>query len=415
MKYMSTSEASKKWNITDRRIRVLLNEDRIEGAIKVGRSWMIPINAKKPLDLRVKNDSGFEESNKEYFDVFASVYVGLKEYPQSKNFEYMKFLKENNIETIFISGHMPEVLPGFLDDLKETIEYANQLGLKVILDVSKKTLDQMGIPKDIYSLRLDYGFNVNDIIELLKEDFYVEINASITQTDEINFLISQNIDFSKLRISHNFYPKLYTGLSHEDVRKRNEMYKSLGLKIMAYVPSTSGKRPPMFEGLPTIEEHRYLDLAGSLADLAILGIDEVCFGDAYCNEEELNIALNYKRDIITIPIVVFEGISEKELAILKRTHANRRDANPYFIRSSFRTKETIKSFNAIERLPKMITIDNEGFLRYQGEVGIMKTNLPKDKRVNVVGKAMISDFLLKEIKPGQKFRFMIRGVEKWKK
>ncbi len=353
-----------------------------------------------------------EKNEGQRFDVFASVYVGLPEYPQNKNFEYMKFLKENNIETIFISGHMPEVLPGFLEDLKETIDYANEIGLKVILDVSKKTLDEMGIPKGIYSLRLDYGFNRYDILELLKEDFYVEINASITQTDEVEFLISKGADFSKLRISHNFYPKLYTGLSQEDVKKKNELYKSLGLKIMAYVPSVSGKRPPMFEGLPTIEEHRHLDLYGALADLAILGVDEVCFGDAYCSEEELFIALNYRRDLITIPIVVYEGISEEELMILNRTHANRRDANPYFVRSSFRTKNTINSFNTIERLPKMITVDNEGFLRYQGEVGIMRQNLKKDERVNIVGKALISDFLLENIKPGQRFKFVVRGTIK---
>ncbi len=54
MKYMTTSEASNKWGISDRRIRVLLNEGRIEGAIKTGRNWMIPIDANKPVDLREK-------------------------------------------------------------------------------------------------------------------------------------------------------------------------------------------------------------------------------------------------------------------------------------------------------------------------------------------------------------------------
>lgn len=54
MKYMTTSEASNKWGISDRRIRVLLNEGRIEGAIKTGRNWMIPKDANKPVDLREK-------------------------------------------------------------------------------------------------------------------------------------------------------------------------------------------------------------------------------------------------------------------------------------------------------------------------------------------------------------------------
>lgn len=63
MKYMSTKEASKKWNINDRRIRVLLNEKRIEGAIKVGRNWMIPIDAAKPIDKRHKVATKFKGIN----------------------------------------------------------------------------------------------------------------------------------------------------------------------------------------------------------------------------------------------------------------------------------------------------------------------------------------------------------------
>jgi len=63
MKYMTTSEASNKWGISDRRIRVLLSEGRIEGAIKTGRNWMIPIDANKPIDLREKSESDFRGLN----------------------------------------------------------------------------------------------------------------------------------------------------------------------------------------------------------------------------------------------------------------------------------------------------------------------------------------------------------------
>ncbi len=349
------------------------------------------------------------------FNVFASIYVGLEDYPQTKNFEYMAFLKSKNIDTIFISAHMPEALPDFLEDLVATIDYANKLGLKVILDVSKKVLDRIGIPKGIYSLRLDWGFTCDDILELSKNDFFIEINASIAHREEIEFLISRGIDFSKLRISHNFYPKPYTGLSQEDVLSRNLLYKSLGLHIMAYVPSRHGKRPPIYEGLPTIEEHRQMDLLASLADLAMLEVDEVCFGDAYCSAEELEEALTYNRDLITIPIDVFEGISDIGRSILSKIHTNRTDENPYGVRSSMREVNTIPKRNTFDRKKKMVTIDNEGFLRYQEELTIMRQDLPSDERVNVVGIAHISDYLLNEIRPGQKFRFQIRGVVPWKK
>lgn len=71
MKYMSTHEASEKWGISDRRIRVLCNEGRIEGAIKIGRSWSVPVNAIKPLDARegIKKDYLGLEYDFDYIDI----------------------------------------------------------------------------------------------------------------------------------------------------------------------------------------------------------------------------------------------------------------------------------------------------------------------------------------------------------
>jgi len=53
MEFMTTKEAVKKWNISERRIRQLLQDGRIEGAVKNGNSWNIPIDAVKPVDKRV--------------------------------------------------------------------------------------------------------------------------------------------------------------------------------------------------------------------------------------------------------------------------------------------------------------------------------------------------------------------------
>jgi len=52
MEYMTTREAVIKWNISERRIRQLLQDGRIEGAKKVGNTWNIPINVNKPADKR---------------------------------------------------------------------------------------------------------------------------------------------------------------------------------------------------------------------------------------------------------------------------------------------------------------------------------------------------------------------------
>lgn len=53
MEFMTTKEAVKKWNISERRIRQLLQDGRIECAVKNGNSWNIPVDAIKPVDKRV--------------------------------------------------------------------------------------------------------------------------------------------------------------------------------------------------------------------------------------------------------------------------------------------------------------------------------------------------------------------------
>ncbi|MBK5247340.1 MAG: Fic family protein [Peptostreptococcaceae bacterium] len=55
MKYISIKEASEKWKISDRRIRVLCSEGRIEGAVKIGRNWAVLADAVQPADARERN------------------------------------------------------------------------------------------------------------------------------------------------------------------------------------------------------------------------------------------------------------------------------------------------------------------------------------------------------------------------
>lgn len=52
--YITTSQAAKKWNLSERRVRILCSERKVEGAFQVGRGWNIPVNAKKPADGRLK-------------------------------------------------------------------------------------------------------------------------------------------------------------------------------------------------------------------------------------------------------------------------------------------------------------------------------------------------------------------------
>ena len=53
MQYMDVNTASQKWGITGRRVRILCNDGRIDGAVRNGWSWLIPADAPKPGDGRV--------------------------------------------------------------------------------------------------------------------------------------------------------------------------------------------------------------------------------------------------------------------------------------------------------------------------------------------------------------------------
>lgn len=53
--FLTVKQASEKWGISDRRIRVLCSEGKIPGAYREGRGWKIPVDAKKPADGRYKS------------------------------------------------------------------------------------------------------------------------------------------------------------------------------------------------------------------------------------------------------------------------------------------------------------------------------------------------------------------------
>lgn len=52
MEYIKVSKAAEKWGISPRRVRLLCAEGKIEGVVRKGKLYMIPENAKKPLDGR---------------------------------------------------------------------------------------------------------------------------------------------------------------------------------------------------------------------------------------------------------------------------------------------------------------------------------------------------------------------------
>ncbi|MGI6109539.1 MAG: hypothetical protein ACOYB8_06835 [Eubacteriaceae bacterium] len=56
MEYLTTQEASEKWNISLRYVQKLLAAGKVEGAVKVSRTWLIPADARKPDNIGCNSD-----------------------------------------------------------------------------------------------------------------------------------------------------------------------------------------------------------------------------------------------------------------------------------------------------------------------------------------------------------------------
>ena len=63
IQYMSAREAAEKWNISQRRVSILCSECRIPDVAMLGNMWIIPRNAEKPVDARMKRNAINEKGN----------------------------------------------------------------------------------------------------------------------------------------------------------------------------------------------------------------------------------------------------------------------------------------------------------------------------------------------------------------
>lgn len=56
--FITVQEAAAKWDITPRQVQILSKNNRIEGASRMSRIWIIPENAKKPTIDKRKAEYG---------------------------------------------------------------------------------------------------------------------------------------------------------------------------------------------------------------------------------------------------------------------------------------------------------------------------------------------------------------------
>ena len=52
--YITVKEAAIKWKVTERQVQILCKNNRIVGATRMSRIWIIPENAEKPTNDKRK-------------------------------------------------------------------------------------------------------------------------------------------------------------------------------------------------------------------------------------------------------------------------------------------------------------------------------------------------------------------------
>ncbi|BBU37898.1 DUF871 domain-containing protein [Aeribacillus composti] len=349
--------------------------------------------------------------------------IYLSEERTIQNVQWIEKAASLGLRSIFTSLHIPEDDPNtYLYLLKDLGSLAKKFNMELFADVSPKSLGYLGL--DFQSLdelvqwgltgiRVDYGFTSEEIVELSKK-MKVGINASTVSETEIDILINKGLIVKNVEAWHNFYPRPETGLDTNFLMNRNRFLKSKGFTTVAFIPGDKEMRGPVYAGLPTLEKHRTASPVTAAAELFhSYDTDKVLIGDLSVTNDTLNRLSIIGNGMIPLRMKPINDRIEKQL--FNQIHTNRMDPARDVIRSvesrSYAQKGTvlIAPSNQLERKRGTITIDNQLYGRYAGELQITIHDLPKDDRVNVIGHVIEEDLpLLSFIKAGGKFQFMVR-------
>jgi hypothetical protein len=283
------------------------------------------------------------------------------------NSEYLLKAKEVNSSFVFTTINMPEENDELKKDISKVVELCKKNKMKLIVDINANSKKYIKDYENVY-YRIDDGLSNDEIIALAKNN-YVVLNSTTLDEKDLKYFKLKGVDFSKLYSLHNYYPKVYTGVSLKFLKKRNEIYKKYGLKTMAFIPGDL-KRGPIFEGLPTVEEHRYMDILQASLELIANDTDVILLGDLNIKEE------NWERLKYLLKGIVPLRINKN---ILKnRIFENRRDYSNYVVRNIKRdvVLDTIVEINKNIEKGDILVTDEKG-LRYKGDLEIALKNLNK--------------------------------------
>ena len=313
---------------------------------------------------------------------------------------------------VFLSLHISEEFDdSFCRRAEEACHALADMGFRIIADVSVKTVAQFGCTDltelaeklRIWALRIDYGFSREEI-EAMAEKMPIVLNASTTTAEDAAAIAEHG---KPVMAMHNFYPRPETGLDEDYLRETTKLLQRAGLKVLAFIPGDAQKRGPVFEGLPTLEDHRNVLPSAAFADLVLnYGIDEIFVGDPGISQKEIDRITRFCQEgILSIPCEIQENWHH----LYDQVFTCRMDSPKKLIR--FQESriyscqgQTVEAENCAERTVGALTVDNLRYGRYSGEIMLIRSDLPADHRVNVIGRVPENALLLLDhIRRGSKF------------
>jgi uncharacterized protein len=317
---------------------------------------------------------------------------------------------KSGVKRAFTSLHIPEEAGDLAVRARKLLHLAKENGIEVYADVSYKTPVHLGVASlfdlkklGVSGLRLDDFFTQEEILNLAQE-FKLAVNASILFEREIQSLLNSGLGSEQLLAWHNFYPRRETGLDEEFFRRQNELYAKYNIPVCAYIPGAGEKRGPLFEGLPTLEKHRNADPFLAAMELLEEGVDDIYIGDPDPGGGLLDRLIKFDQEqVLTLRI---------ESGFMKQGGYHLRpDLSRDVLRfMNTRTSKPVPPDNTIARPAGSITIDNDRYGRYRGELQITRVDLPADERVNVIGRVRDEDRpLLAHVKPGMGIELLRHG------
>lgn len=356
--------------------------------------------------------------------------LGISIYPDKTSEEeiinYIEKASECGFSRIFSCLlSINDTKENIISKFKKINTYAKEKGFTVILDVSPRVFDELGINyKDLTffketncdGIRLDMGFSglEESIMTFNPQNLKIEINMS-NNTSYVDTIMDYMPNKNNLIACHNFYPHRFSGLDTEYFNECTSRFNKYGLRTAAFITSQNNDTfgPwPVTDKLPTLEIHRDLELSTQIKHFIALGnIDDLIISNCYPTDDELESIKTLKKDRVIFDIEIENTASEVERKILlEELHFNRGDISKKLIRST-QSRVKYKGTNFKIHNPKDIKrgdiiIESSEYGHYAGELQIALVDMKNSGKSNVVGRIKEEEiFILDNIKAWQKFGF----------